>query len=85
MITMAKKYGETHTDKWVNEMAKSRDIVAEIISFGVSQSQINQIIGLLAMELENREYLVAYRNVFKMTQGENLEGVKNTAQIILDS
>ena len=80
-----KKYGETNTDKWVKEMSMSREIVLEIINHGVSQSQINQIIGLLSLELENRELLTGYRNVYKMSQGETVEGVQSTSKIILDS
>ena len=84
-MSEVKKYGETNTDKWVKEMSRSRDIVAEILNFGVSQTQINQIIGLLALEIENREHMTAYRNVFKMSQGEKIEGVQTTSKIILDS
>jgi len=80
-----KKYGENDTDKWVKEMSMSRDIVLEILRHGVSQSQINQIIGLLALELESRELLTGYRKTYKMSQGETVEGVKSTSKIILDS
>jgi len=80
-----KKYGENDTDKWVKEMSMSREIVLEILRHGVSQSQINQIIGLLALELENRELLTGYRGIYKMSQGETVEGVKSTSKIILDS
>ena len=80
-----KKYGETDSDKWVKEMSSSREIVYEILKHGVSQSQINQIIGLLALELENRDLLKGYRNVYKVSQGETVEGVQSTSKIILDS
>tara|TARA_B100000131_G_scaffold305234_1_gene331016 strand:- start:371 stop:625 length:255 start_codon:yes stop_codon:yes gene_type:complete len=80
-----KKYGETDSDKWVKEMSSSREIVYEILKHGVSQSQINQIIGLLALELENRDLLKGYRNVYKVSQGEAVEGVQSTSKIILDS
>jgi hypothetical protein len=80
-----KKYGENDTDKWVKEMSMSREIVLEILKYGTSQTQINQIIGLLALELESRELLTGYRNVYKMSQGESVEGVQSTSKIILDS
>ena len=80
-----KKYGENDTDKWVKEMSMSREIVLEILKYGTSQAQINQIIGLLALELESRELLTGYRNVYKMSQGESVEGVQSTSKIILDS
>tara|TARA_Y100001938_G_C8085864_1_gene431981 strand:- start:374 stop:628 length:255 start_codon:yes stop_codon:yes gene_type:complete len=84
-MTDIKKYGETDSDKWVKEMSSSREIVYEILKHGVSQSQINQIIGLLALELENRDLLKGYRNVYKVSQGEAVEGVQSTSKIILDS
>ena len=80
-----KKYGETDSDKWVKEMSASREIVYEIIKHGVSQAQINQIIGLLALELENRDLLKGYRDVYKISQGETVEGNQTTSKIILDS
>tara|TARA_B100001250_G_C19067736_1_gene472938 strand:+ start:238 stop:492 length:255 start_codon:yes stop_codon:yes gene_type:complete len=84
-MTEVKKYGENDTDKWVKEMSTSREIVYEIVNHGVSQSQINQIIGLLALELEDRDLLKGYRDIYKMSQGEVVEGTKTTSKIILDS
>ena len=84
-MSEVKKYGETKTDKWVKEMSRSRGIVSEILNFGVSQTQLNQIIGLLALEIENREHMTAYRNAFKLSQDEKIEGIQTTSKIILDS
>ena len=47
------KYGETETEKDINLMIKSREIVKEIINFGVTESQKVQIIKLLSLELED--------------------------------
>lgn len=55
---MAEKIGKTETDKWASEMLACRQIVGEILKFGVSQDQILNIIKLLAMELENREAML---------------------------
>lgn len=41
------------------ESAKCREIVSEILNFGVNQAQIQTLIKLLAMELENREKMLA--------------------------
>ena len=56
---MTEKVGQTETDAWAREMLVSRQIVGEVLKFGVSQKQILSIIKLLAMELEDREALVA--------------------------
>ena len=53
-----KKYGETETEKDVNDNIKAREITQEIIRHGVSQQQIEQIIYLLALELEDREAML---------------------------
>jgi|TARA_B100001094_G_C18162984_1_gene790432 hypothetical protein len=80
-----KKYGETSTDKWAREMTKSREIVSEIMQFGVSQSQITQIINLLALELEDRDAMLGFINVYKSLQEGNLEIEESASKIILDS
>jgi hypothetical protein len=80
-----KKYGETKTDRWALESQKSREIVSEIMNFGVNQDQLNQIINLLALELENRDHMNEYRNVFKNIQNSDLIGDESTSKIILDS
>ena len=44
---------------WLNDIKKSRDITQEILRFGVNQEQIRSIINLLALELEEREMMLA--------------------------
>lgn len=56
---MTEKIGQTETDSWARETLVSRQIVGEVLKFGVNQKQILSIIKLLAMELEDREALVA--------------------------
>ena len=51
---MTEKIGQTETDTWAREMLVSRQIVGEVLKFGVSQKQILSII-----KLEDREALVA--------------------------
>jgi hypothetical protein len=53
-----KRYGETETEVDVKDKIKAREIVQEIICHGVSQQQIQQIIYLLALELEDRETML---------------------------
>ena len=47
------KYGETEAEKDIQLMIKSREIVKEIVSFGVNELQKIQIIKLLSLELED--------------------------------
>ena len=47
----------------VLEKAKCRQIVSEILNFGISQSQILTLIRLLAYELEDRETMLMLHKV----------------------
>jgi hypothetical protein len=82
---MTKKYGQTNTEKWALDLGKSREIVTEIMNFGVTQPQLLQIINLLSLELENRELLQLYRNAYKTATDDKLEGTESTSNLILDS
>ena len=54
---MTKKYGKTETENQAEGSFRCRQIVAEIMDFGVSQDHIVQIIKLLSLELENRSHM----------------------------
>ena len=58
---------------WLNDSRKSRDIVMEIRDFGVTQNQIKLIIGLLALELEDREAMVTIRECVDPDKNEDHE------------
>ena len=51
------RYGSTPEEQELLDKIKSREIVQEILKFGVSQAQIICIIKLLALELENNDML----------------------------
>ncbi len=55
----AKLYGQTDTEHRFDDAKKCRDIVHEIVKFGVTQEQIARIVYLLALELEDREAMLA--------------------------
>ena len=57
---MTKFYGETHSEKDAGDMTACRQIVSEIMNFGVKQTQIISVIKLLAMELENRDHMLIF-------------------------
>lgn len=46
---------------------KCRDIKVEILRFGINQLEIEQLIKLLAMELESREKMLAIINCLETT------------------
>jgi hypothetical protein len=50
-------YGEIHEENKILESIKSREIVQEILKFGVNQNQILKIIYFLCLELEDRQTL----------------------------
>jgi hypothetical protein len=44
--------------KQLLDRAKARQILTEILDFGISDSQIQELIKLLALELEDRETML---------------------------
>jgi len=77
----AKKFGQTETEIWAAESLKSRQIVNEILKFGVNQKQILQIISLLSLELEDRATLVRISDAAKEALDE---AQLPTSNIIID-
>lgn len=75
---MTEKIGQSETDKWAHEMLVCRQIAGEISKFGVNQTQLLNIIKLLAMELEDHEVMVAISAVVK----EALEGAQISSNLI---
>jgi hypothetical protein len=65
LFNMAEKIGQSETEKWASEMLTCRQISSEILKFGVNQKQLLNIIKLLAMELEDRDALIAISAVVK--------------------
>lgn len=61
MKDLKEKIEEEEDKTWVNDKHHARKIVAEILKFGVSQSHITHIINMLALELEDREIMLAIR------------------------
>lgn len=57
-MSQFKKYGATHEEASILASAKAREIVHEILNFGVDQFQLLTIIKLLSLELENRETML---------------------------
>ena len=66
---------------WLNDTKKSRDISLEIMRFGVTQHQIRLIICNLALELEDREMMIAVRKLVD-PDAESSDHQTQTKQII---
>jgi hypothetical protein len=63
-----KRFGKTKEEDDILEKIKSREIVQEILNFGVTQNQITQIIGLLALELEDNQLMKNLTEVIKQPE-----------------
>ena len=61
---------EREDTEWLLDIKKSRDITQEILRFGVNQEQIKNIINLLALELEDREMMLAINRAIKQEEDE---------------
>jgi len=70
-----KAYGKTQNDVDVEKMLQCRDIVKEILNFGVDENQKIQIVKLMAMELENVNLMKDIVNIIKSVD-ENADGQK---------
>mgnify|MGYP001486229604 CR=1 FL=1 len=63
------------SEKDASETFISRQIVQEIMDYGVSQFQIAKIIELLALELENRDMMVKIRDIIESNTANNTTGI----------
>ena len=48
-----KQFGTSEEEELIQDKIKAREIVQTVIEYGVNQKQLEQMIYLLAMELEN--------------------------------
>ena len=63
---------------WLNDIKKSREIVQEVLRFGVTQPQIKQMIGLLALELEDRNLMINIRNCVEPSENSDSSNSENS-------
>lgn len=71
---MINKIGKTDSELTVEKIQSCRDIVSEIMNFGVSQAQIKTIIKFLSLELEDRAVMT---KISSALIGEDLRINKN--------
>jgi hypothetical protein len=70
------KYGKTDSDLHVEKMHACREIVKEILDFGICEKQKLQIIKLMALELENRDVMNEIISIVKQ------DGVNTSKKLI---
>ena len=63
------------SEKGASESFISRQIVQEIMDYGVTQFQICKVIELLALELENRNLMIALREVISNNTANDTTGI----------
>ena len=63
------------SEKDAGETFISRQIVQEIMDYGVTQFQIGKIIELLALELENRSLMVRIRDAISENTANDTTGI----------
>ncbi len=60
-----KRFGETAAEAQAKSAVKCRNIVSEIVNFGISQDEVLAVIQLLALELEDRNQMTSIVDVVK--------------------
>ena len=76
-----KKYPASVGDKNILDAAQCREIIHEILDFGVNQKQIHTLIKLLSLELENSD---AMRKITEIIDASlEKEGASNTTTILV--
>ena len=78
---MVEKFGKTETEDWAADSLKCREIITEILNFGVSQEQICKLIYLLSLELENRDIMLQIIEIIN-SSAENAENTTGSTGII---
>jgi len=73
--TFEKNAGKPVREKDLTESVLSREIVQEILKFGVSQYQIQKVIKLLALELEDNKMM---KSICGALEGSENEEQKKT-------
>ena len=68
-----KQFGTSTEEQQIKDKIKAREIVQTILEYGVTQSQLEQMIYLLAMELEN----VSLMKDLTKTITQSREGTKS--------
>jgi hypothetical protein len=74
-----KAYGDTQDEMEVQDRIQCREIVNEIMNFGITQPQILQLIFLLSLEVENIDIMKFLSSAVKKAQKGD---IKSSALIV---
>jgi len=74
-VKKVKHYGKKSNEEMlIEDRIRAREIVQEILNFGVSQQQMLHIAYLLALELEDRDTMITITEcIKKFTDGDEEE------------
>ena len=76
-----KRYGRTEEEKRVEKTIQCRQIVSEILNFGVDEFQKAKIIQLLSMEMEDRDFMLMISESYKSFE-ESIEENNNKSKLL---
>jgi len=78
-MSEVKNYGDTTNELEIQDRVKCREIVNEIMNFGINQSQILQIMYLLSLEVDDINIMKSLTSSVKEAQSGK---VKSSALIV---
>lgn len=81
MTQEIKRYGRTSEEKRIEKIMQCREIVSEILKFGVSEFQKAKIIQLISLEMEDRDFMLEISKSFKNFEEEEEES-KNENKLL---
>ena len=84
MSSDIKIYGDLPEEKRAIESIQSREIVQEILNFGINQHQLTKIIYLLSLELEDRILLETLSDTLRPLLFKENEKNTNNSSIITE-
>lgn len=73
-MSEVKSYGDTQDEMEVQDRIQCREIISEIMNFGVTQSQILQLMFLLSLEIENVDTMKFLSSSVKKAQEGDVKG-----------
>tara|TARA_R110001583_G_scaffold7985_4_gene38886 strand:+ start:11746 stop:11997 length:252 start_codon:yes stop_codon:yes gene_type:complete len=81
MTQEIKRYGRTSEEKRIEKVMQCREIVSEILKFGVDEFQKAKIIQLISLEMESRDFMLKISESFNNFE-EEIEESKNENKLL---
>jgi hypothetical protein len=77
MTSEIKRYGRTSEEKRIEKIMQCREIVSEILKFGVDEFQKAKIIQLVSLEMENRDFMLRVAECYRLFDEEEENNSEN--------